>query len=263
MAFQGRLGNILFQYAYGLALARKYPKISVSYINHGIDPTKFDFTHGPPLINPPSSSTRAIIIKEPDYFQPPQDMSYLINADPKIKYILLGYWQSTKFFEPQVGPNDIRTFAKVAPIPPNPPAAPGRFDVSLHVRRGDYVQLGHVFHQLGTTYYTRALREMAKQLLTTPDQLNVHIFSDSPAEIELIHALIHLGCHVQVQSSNDMMTDFQKMMGIDNHIIANSSFSWWAAYLRTNVGGGVVICPRNWFINGMGANLPAHGWLLV
>ena len=106
--------------------------------------------------------------------------------------------------------------------------------ISLHVRRTDYLtNPNHMI--LGLDYYEQALNKFY-------DASSVFIFSDDPEwckEQELFS-----GDRFMISESQDYYIDLCLMSLCKNHIIANSSFSWWGAWLA-NVDS--VIAPSKWF----------------
>jgi hypothetical protein len=120
--------------------------------------------------------------------------------------------------------------------------------VSLHVRRGDYTNKKNqnVFALCDLNYYRNAIRLMRGRV----PGLRLFAFSDDPDWVEAQFAKefgpIELVRHnVGARSANDMWL----MSQADHHIIANSSFSWWGAWLNQS-SSKIVVSPRSWFING-------------
>lgn len=110
--------------------------------------------------------------------------------------------------------------------------------VSVHVRRGDFVKLNRDISQKG--YYPRALRLMEEKV-ENPTYL---IFSD---DVEWVKNNLKIGGKTVYVSSMGFM-DYQEMMIMkhcQHYIIANSTFSYWAAYLNQNPDK-IVICPKHW-----------------
>ncbi len=107
--------------------------------------------------------------------------------------------------------------------------------VALHVRRGDYVGLAHGFVNLPVEYYRAAMRLF-------PSDSHFVAFSDDPAWCR--EAFKNDG--VEVMSGNPGYADLYLMASCRHQIIANSSFSWWAAYLNPNPQKRVV-APAKWF----------------
>jgi hypothetical protein len=106
--------------------------------------------------------------------------------------------------------------------------------ISLHIRRGDYLRLQSHHPILPLEYYSEALKLF-------PD-LPVIIFSDD-CEWSLKQELFD---HDRFLVSESNTTDFDMclMSMCSHHIIANSSFSWWGAWLAKSQN---VIAPKDWF----------------
>jgi hypothetical protein len=117
--------------------------------------------------------------------------------------------------------------------------------VSLHVRRGDYVTnpAAREFHGLlGMDYYGAALEQLIE--LTGERDLELFVFSD---DIDWCKRQLEFGYPTTfIDSGNSGAEDMRLMKRCRHHVIANSSFSWWGAWLG-NHPEKVVIAPKNWF----------------
>jgi hypothetical protein len=107
--------------------------------------------------------------------------------------------------------------------------------ISLHVRRTDYIKNSANHYNLGLDYYEKALKEF-------DDDRPVIVFSDDP-DWCMEQPLFESDRFV-VSESDDNGIDLCLMSMCTSHIIANSSFSWWGAWLsKTND----VVAPQKWF----------------
>lgn len=104
--------------------------------------------------------------------------------------------------------------------------------VAVHLRAGDY---DGNYHPIMTKEYYRE----AMSLFVGYDY---YLFSD---DIELFRAMIGEADNIHYLHSS-YMTDFYVMRNCTHHIISNSTFSWWAAWLGQKEGTR-VIAPSNWF----------------
>ena len=107
--------------------------------------------------------------------------------------------------------------------------------VAIHVRRGDYTYLHHQHPVQSLEYYSSAID------MYHPDSIFV-IFSD---DIEWCKNVFIGDCFSFIEGEEDYI-DMYLMSMCKHNIIANSSFSWWAAYLNTNKNQQVV-APSLWF----------------
>ena len=100
--------------------------------------------------------------------------------------------------------------------------------VAIHVRRGDYIRLGI---ELPKAYYQNAIRMIQVQ---HPDKdLKFHVFSDDTEYCKKVFASYDAGSFHFPEYKNEHKTvyDMYLMSQCKNLIIANSTYSWWAAYL--------------------------------
>jgi hypothetical protein len=155
-------------------------------------------------------------------------------------YILDGYFQHTDTIFTEEDRNLVRTFLLAAKrnlieqVKRNSPT------IGIHIRRGDYVtskSASKVFRNIPLKYYDLALKKISCQH-------RVLIFSDD-RELSASYAAKVGGIDVR-QLDLSLEDEFCLLMACDNHIIANSTFSWWAAYLGHQFGGH-VIAPKNWY----------------
>jgi hypothetical protein len=119
--------------------------------------------------------------------------------------------------------------------------------VSLHIRRGDYMGHGLYVDLCQTDYYDRAIAEFPgeKFLVFCADRQNEQ--TDVSDRQWCIDWLDSKGIDYEMWYGDNEIQDFNVMAGCKGHIMANSSFSWWAAY----VGGGKTVCPKDWFTDGV------------
>jgi hypothetical protein len=107
--------------------------------------------------------------------------------------------------------------------------------VSLHVRRGDYLQVASL--NLTLDYYSEAISIFLEKF----PYFKLLVFSD---DIDWCKEYI-VGENVFYSEHNSNYVDMCMMTMCDHNIIANSTFSWWGAYLNQNVDK-IVVCPKNY-----------------
>lgn len=110
--------------------------------------------------------------------------------------------------------------------------------VSLHVRRGDYLNKNHynVFCQLDETYYKEAINQVE-------DKNSIFLIFSNDIDWCKEH-INNLSNNIYIENSKSDYIDMCLMSKCDHNIIANSSFSYWAAILNKN--NNKVICPKNY-----------------
>jgi len=163
---------------------------------------------------------------------------------------LSGYWQS----EPYILPIRKRLLEEFSPI--NSLSGTAHYwisemmrgpSVSVHIRRGDYVtnpkaQQHHGV--LGKEYYLQAISNMENQI----GEATYYLFSDDP---EWVVGSFH-GSKFRLVSNGEL-ADWEEMVLMSkctHHIIANSSYSWWGAWLDPK-DDKIVFAPKPWFVESM------------
>jgi hypothetical protein len=161
---------------------------------------------------------------------------------------LEGFWQSEKYFK--AIENIIRKefIVKESPSDLNKcylDKIRSANAVSIHVRRGDYIsdEVTHAVHGVcGLDYY----REAINLMMAGVDDPQFFIFSD---DMEWTKANLSIDRYPVTYIDNNTTADYEDirlMSSCKHHIIANSSFSWWGAWLN-DYGGKKVIAPKKWF----------------
>lgn len=228
----GRLGNQMFQYAAlrGIADIKGYEFCipESNFNNEWEDHQLFEAFTLPNLKNKRFLSGNYYQEKNFTY-----DKQYVDECPDNVN--LFGYFQTEKYFShiKQSIKEDF-TFKKDIL---NPCKDAFDFDevISLHIRRTDYVKKQNYHPLCSLEYYEESLKKM-------PDTLPVLIFSDDPEwcrEQDLFQPDRFL-----ISDSDNNLIDMCLMTMCNYHIVANSSFSWWGAWLSDSKK---IICPKNWF----------------
>tara|TARA_R110002096_G_scaffold420317_1_gene625327 strand:+ start:903 stop:1688 length:786 start_codon:yes stop_codon:yes gene_type:complete len=225
-----RLGNQMFQYASLLGIATKneltpYFNITDTYLG--------DCFKLGGVVNKIQKKGYHNLFDGNPSFNPG-----LFNLDNNFNFDLDGYFQTEKYFshcetevkkEFQFKDNIQRQAKEFLPK--------GQL-VSLHVRRGDYLDKPDYHTNLQIAYYESAMEKFK-------DHSPV-IFSDDIAwcreNLSHISNEVHFSDNPPEDGNIGVYVDLCMMTLCDAHIIANSSFSWWGAYL----GGGTTVAPARW-----------------
>lgn len=187
--------------------------------------------------------------------------------EAKAKLIVLeGFWQSERYFgecasvirdelsfKRQVGPafDSYRRMIQQAELP-----------ISIHIRRGDYVthpEFSQSFGFVGLAYYQQAIRMITNRFPSA----TLFVFSD---DMDWVRHNLSLNLpHVFVNNTgaDADVDDLESISLCHHHVIANSSFSWWGAWLNPRADK-VVVAPNQWFKNKPDWNtrdLVPPGWL--
>ena len=266
----GGLGNQLFQFAAGYALARKFDcplKLDLTRFHLQKDKRQFGLSelHLPFEVAPIHEvahwqrfyrlSKRRMrkwdltgAIYPPGMFL--ERMHCFDQAINQIRppIYLYGYWQTEKYF--------LDLAENLRSIIPTPNLVPPfrsiierierHITVSIHIRMGDYSD-GSIKNKnkfigsCNSKYYQYAVDHM-KRLFPMAMFL---IFSDNPVEAKTMLQL-DSDSILAMENTANPIEDLALMSRCNHHIIANSSFSWWGAWLN-NKPGKIVIAPRRWF----------------
>jgi len=267
---QGGLGNQLFQYATGKALSirlKRHLQLDIDWFSHSWDdvtPRHFllpELNIDYQLINPsqtvqsPKRWSRIAQTFLPLNPYILKDRPFHFNSDINIfkPYIsqdvyLMGYWQSYHYF------SSIRD-SLIREIRPKNALSDhyqeylekiiSRPSAMVHIRRGDYVHLpvaAKIHGFLGLDYYQKGI----DLILASDPNAYFFIFSD-----DMAWAKAHLPHQAKIcfiESSGEKNAPVHElflMSQCQKHLIANSSLSWWGAWLSESVTP-MVIAPKNW-----------------
>jgi hypothetical protein len=260
----GGLGNQFFQYAAGRRLALKnntilkldltnYENVDPKYRHYGLSP--FNINENIATREEIDSLKKNGLAKIFEKFKPDHkqtEIKYhgydfdtnILNLGDNI--ILNGYWQSEKYFK------DIKDvlhkelvlkngFGEVADSYSK--KIVNTNSVSLHIRRGDYLsnKFSGIYPVLPLDYYRQALN-IIKDKLKNPQ---IFIFTD---DVEWVKNNMVIPDSVEYVSGHDSISDYEEIILMSqcrHNIIANSSFSWWGAWLNIDPEK-TVIAPRRW-----------------
>ncbi len=291
IALNGGLGNQLFQYALGRRLAweRGLPllfdlsslslKSQRSYRQYKLDHFQVqgrpasdqdlqEFHRGsqPRPVRRLASMVQRLL----PYYRRAVIQERNLRFDPNIlrapsRVLLRGYWQSERYFQP-VRPlllEELHVRDAMDPINRRwlDEIRAGN-SVSVHIRRGDYVEnqaIREMHGVLPLSYYQQAMRAM-ESIVQSP---HYFVFSDDAA---WVHEQWTAGNNLTIVDHNNFehdYFDFALMAACHHHVIANSSFSWWAAWLSDRPEKQ-VFAPRRWFQSDLDSRdvIPA-GWNLL
>lgn len=284
---KGGLGNQMFQYAAGLSLATHHGvqvKVDVNQLRKPDEEIgtfrAFDLQH---ITEPPIIATRAeidqILHQHPVkiFFQkllPPHRRNVYressLRFDPAFRkagsrLYLKGYRQSEQYFKRiesvvrqqfQMKPERISHLTHFASELIQQPS------VAVHIRRGDYTNKKvEAYHGTPGQDYYRAAIPRIEQQISNPKYF---IFSD---DIEWVRNNLQFNGEVSYVTGSiteNQCEDFYLMSQCRHNIIANSTFSWWAAWLNDNPQK-IVIAPKKWY-NKPGldtSDLIPAGWIRI
>jgi hypothetical protein len=173
------------------------------------------------------------------------------NLTPIRNAYIIGYWQSEKYFKKYklkiLEEFSIRFRPSIANQMLIDRLQKEEISVSIHIRRGNFVNIDSVNKIHGTLdmdYYYRSI-EYFKERFVNP---KFYIFSDDLEWVKLNFCLDEPMYYVSINDEKTDFEDLRLMASCKHNIIANSTFSWWGAYLNLNPEK-VIIAPKKWFAN--------------
>ena len=161
------------------------------------------------------------------------------------KKYFLGVWSSEKYFEEIKDEiRDMYTFPKIGDeknLKILEILQESNETISIHIRRGDYLSTSRYSNLSETNYYVNAI-SIIKEKIKNPIFL---IFSN---DIEWCKENLNLekAYYIDWNKGEDSYRDMQLMSLCHHNIIANSTFSWWGAWLNNNPNK-IVIAPKKYF----------------
>lgn len=234
----GGLGNQLFQYAFGRALAAKSGvPVRYCYVATRFARLSECFPHVKGSFQSGDSSLKAVnTLNRPDDYMPG-----VLKFNPSL--YLIGYWQNERYFA------DIADTLRQELALPWPSDLVARYfgllsridccsnPVMVSVRRGDdYARLGWTLHP---GYYFRAMDYMRERV----PGCRFFVFSDDTKWCA--EAFEHVADAEVVGFVDPVWWSLQLMGKCRHAIIANSTFSWWGAWLG-KANDGIVVAPKPW-----------------
>jgi len=269
---KGGLGNQLFQYAAGLSLSKFHNtelKLDKSYLDTNLNSTitsrryelnvfniQANFAASTEVDsltkyagnkiarvvgrNFPSCFSKLFAAETGNNFQP-NFFKYPPNT------YLDGYWQSEKYFiniEEKLR-NNLSYISK--PNSENLDLIEKMLSlnsVALHIRRGDYLldKTKDVYASCNSEYYNNAIEYVVRK----SGNIKLFVFSDNIEWVQKNMDLPIDSIFVANNTGSNSFEDMRLMSMCKHNIIANSSFSWWGAWLNSNKSK-IVVAPSKWF----------------
>jgi hypothetical protein len=261
--FLGGLGNQMFQYAFYYALSKRFKRVKAdltgfeSYTLHNgyelervfnVSLTKASSFEVTLYTNQKrdflTRKMRQILGTKNVYYGEKQFYGFepTVFNDPNARYFW-GYWQNINYFidveqdlrnslifRPALSPRNSELLTSIK----------ASNAVSIHVRRGDYLKDPLLSGVCDLNYYLTAIKMVRAEV----EEAKFFVFSD---DIDWCKA--HLGLefaiYVDWNSGMESYIDMQLMSNCKHHIISNSTFSWWGAWLNSSATK-IVISPSKW-----------------
>lgn len=132
--------------------------------------------------------------------------------------------------------------------------------IGVHVRRGDYLKFPDVHYTHGEEYYRKAILQI--QSLVKEANLTYQIFSDDIESCKTMKCFQELPGCLYVEESDEIVALAKMVACQGGFICANSTFSWWAAFLGAYGKRKPCIVPHQWIAGGCGTLIPPD-WICI
>ena len=179
--------------------------------------------------------------------------------------ILNGYWGWSDYFEKDRSElTNIFLSSQRTIISENFYIFGVKNSVAIHIRRGDYTNNENkiLFHLLNIEYYIEAIKIMETKLGSPV----FYVFTDDATFFKNnISPILSMYTKCPIILTNSNMSPTSVLLHMSNcyhQIIANSTFSWWAAYLNTNLNK-IIIQPKKWYTNILAQKVYEEGEMLT
>lgn len=269
----GGLGNQMFQYAFFLELRNHLKNVSI-YFSPQKEPAHYCsieqvFSIGDKWILPEKIKQHIRQIPQTYIHTIKENQDFVFqkmeNNWPLIS-IYSGYWQTEQYFK-QIKPL-IKEAFKFNTNQLNKRSKQiekfirSNISISIHIRRGDYLTKKNqaIYGNICTPdYYKDAISQIQARLYQ--EDLHYFIFSDDPEwvkkNIKLRNATI-----IDWNTGSDSWQDMYLMSICDHNIIANSTFSWWGAWLNEHENP-IIIAPYRWLNTKFSPDILPKEWIKI
>jgi hypothetical protein len=160
--------------------------------------------------------------------------------------LFVGYFQDLSYFE-KYRKDILKAFSLKAPLndanKKMMKEIKNNNSVSLHIRKTDYLNFSYIFSSCDMeSYYELAIKYLTERV----ENPHFYVFSD---DIDWVKNNFKTDCPYTIVDINDDSAnyfDLELMKNCKHNIIANSTFSWWGAWLNNNPEK-TVVAPKNWY----------------
>lgn len=267
LIINGGLGNQMFQYAFMLQLRKMgFPvviDISLCQYSRSHYGYELESVFG---IKEPIICRKGIHLLWLRFllkYKPPQLVSVeYCNTDSNkrsFRHYIVGYWQNERYFKDVR--DHVRNHFVFTGIDKRNLKIAERIrlcnSISVHIRRGDYVTSGMLI--MGDDYYSRAFNFINNHV----NKPVFYVFTDDKKEAEKIVS-IYCSDYILIDWNRELSSykDMFLMSQCHHHIVANSSFSWWGAWLD-NKGNSIVVAPKRWVKDENGVCPQSNSWIKI
>lgn len=289
VCFSGGLGNQMFQYAFYKALklrGKGTVKVNLAEYRNNAEKRKFELNSVFPSIKLENDGKNIYSKKKNRYlkmrtgrnwvayinyhllpmciyFKEKEDSVYDKRVYKLRNAAMHGYWQTEKYFsdiEEELRKDFTFQYGEMRLESLRNKFLNDKKTVAIHIRRGDYLKKPAIYGNLSeSSYYKNAIESMKTKL----GEAHLVFFSDDIPWVKK-----HYDFPDATYISGEMFERYEPwydmclMSSCAHNIIANSSFSWWAAWLNQNQNK-IVIAPKKWLIGRETPDIWCDGWIVI
>ena len=276
---QGGLGNQLFQIfttiSYSLQQSKSFFFLNNYQLTTGINGETIRYTYWEtflsdlkPFLKHIEEVPLLIRVKEKDFKY--EDLPKNFNSNYGI--LLVGYFQSPKYFDKYK--NIICRMIKLD-VKKKITKAQSNIDfnthsyISMHFRLGDYKKYPHIYPILSQTYYSNSISYILGKATNKHQRILYFCENDDLEDVvKMVEGLQTIFPFLKFIRANPLLKDWEQILLMSlchYNIIANSTFSWWGAYLNDNINQ-IVCYPEQWFkseTNNNTSDLFPNDWIPI
>lgn len=280
--FMSGLGNQMFQYAFMKECQERGRNVraDLSWYQHAANQkVRFELSEVFPHATLPQSSAfslamarllmnlkkvgKHIMRKQKLAFEEKEYSTYEEAIFQNTSGILQGYWQTEKYFQHvgdkvrrdfqfEIHDNGLKELAEEIKATPH--------SVAVHIRRGDYMDAADVYGGICTeAYYEKAMENIQEKY---PDAIFYFFTDDVAYAKEKYQGSQYRFLDTSKCENYQNWYDLYLMSRCEHNIIANSSFSWWGAWLNDNPQK-MVIAPGKWLNTAPTPDVWCEGWIKI
>lgn len=273
--YKGGLGNQFFQYFFSLSLAKKYNgevffirnPINLFNIKRNLIITDFIRINSCNLYQISKKLIKSNNLLDIQFLHEKRQFKFQQYYLKKNNICIFGYWQSFKYlkdikveFDKKKFSNNFIVNNKLKKIEKK---INENSSVSIHFRRGYSLESKKTLEYHGVLnfgYYKKSI----SSIISNVSNPHFFLFSDDINWLKKnISNLIEPGLNYSIIETSNQSLDFYYMSLCKYNIIANSSYSWWAAYLNT-FRNKIVISPKNWLVRKIDtSDLIPSNWIQI
>ncbi|MCR4738889.1 MAG: alpha-1,2-fucosyltransferase [Lachnospiraceae bacterium] len=188
-----------------------------------------------------------------------------VSLDENRDHYFKGFFTQEKYYKPVL--DEVRRIFRFPALDPGNEKTADRIrsseSVGIHVRRGDYLTVYNgQFKVLSRSYYEAAIGEISLHTGKSLEELNFFVFSDDPDFVKKEFDWLPHKAIITDNTGEDSYKDMQLMSLCKHNVIANSTFSQWAALLNVNEDH-ITVYPADYLADEDNEDKTLKNWIKI